>query len=713
MARVSVVVIFLNPGAFIDDAIRSVVGQTYDDWELLLVDDGSSDDGTRIAREWAERLPDRVRYLEHEKHAHRGKNASRNLGLQVAVGEYIAFLDADDRYLPERLARHLAILDRWPQVDAVQSDHVHWHWWRDRRGSAHEAQYRRPAAFLGDAVLRPPDGLRLLFGVPEIFIGICSLTIRREAALELGGFEERFGALFEDQVFLTKIYAHRTVYWLQECLAMYRMHPGGSFAVAVAGARDPQSEYFTMMRRLREWQLDYLEGTGAELAEVPEMLRRLAAYAGDPWNARSLVLRFRVGQALHGLLRWLPTARFYGWLLRRRQMLSEASMLRHHAGISRRRLAERRQQRRTDLAVALDAAGPCRTEAPAAVPAQSAPRVSVIAIFHNEERFLAQAIESVLAQTCVDWELVLVDDGSADGGTAVARAYSERFPARIRYLEHPGHVQLGMSASRNLGLQNARGAYVTFLDGDDVYLPQRLERHVAVLDVMAGIDVVQSDLLHWQSWRGDGSPGRDDYVRPGVCFTDRLVPAPLALWTLVAVPFMSPGVYSLTLRRSVAIALGGFEARFRSLFEDQVFLTKVYAAHAVYVIEDYLVAHRIHPGSAVERARLTAHSATGEWQVARRAFMEWRLQYLRSLPDPSGLLGRVIAEAEAQVRPSGAGFVDRSLARLRAASRQAAESLLPQRVFESLAARRRRLADRQTLAAYAQLCRRAHEAVTR
>lgn len=713
MARVSVVVIFLNPGALIDDAIRSVVGQTYDDWELLLVDDGSSDDGTRIARDWAERLPDRVRYLEHERHAHRGKNASRNLGLHAAVGEYIAFLDADDRYLPDRLAQHLVILDRWPQVDAVQSDHVNWHWWRDGRGNIHEAQCRRPPAFLGDAVLRPPDGLRLLFGVPEFFIGTCSLTIRRKAALELGGFEEHFGALFEDQVFLTKVYAHRTVYWLQQSLAMYRMHPGSSFATAVAGARDPQSQYFTMMRRLREWQLRYLEATGAGLAEVTETLRRLAADAGDLRAARSLILRFRVGQALHGLLRRLPTARVYGLLLRRRQMLSDAGMRRHHAAICRWRLAERRQRRRIDLAVTLDATSLRRTEVLASVPERPEIRVSVITIFHNEERFLAQAIESVLAQTCVEWELLLVDDGSTDGGTAVARAYSERFPARIRYLEHPGHARLGMSASRNLGLQNARGAYVTFLDGDDVYLPQRLERHVAVLDAMPGIDVVQSDLLHWRSWRSDGSPGRDGYVRPSVCFTDRVVPAPLALWTLVAVPFMSPGVYSLTLRRAAAIALGGFEARFRSLFEDQVFLTKVYAAHAVYVIEDYLVAHRIHPGSAVERARLTAHSAKGEWQVAHRTFMEWRLHYLQSLPDPSGLLGRVIAEVEVQMQPSVAGLANRSSARLRAALRRVAESLLPQRVYECAAVYRRRLADRQTLAAYARLCRRAQDAVTR
>ena len=81
----------------------------------------------------------------------------------------------------------------------------------------------------------------------------------------------------------------------------------------------------------------------------------------------------------------------------------------------------------------------------------SAPQVSAIIIFLNEERFLAQAIGSVLEQSHADWELLLIDDGSMDQSTAIARDFAARDPNRIRYFEHAGHVNRGMSAARNLG----------------------------------------------------------------------------------------------------------------------------------------------------------------------------------------------------------------------------------------------------------------------
>ena len=85
-----------------------------------------------------------------------------------------------------------------------------------------------------------------------------------------------------------------------------------------------------------------------------------------------------------------------------------------------------------------------------------APRVSVITIFLDEERFLAEAIASVRAQTFGDWELLLVDDGSRDQSAAIARASVAADPKRIRYLQHPGGVNRGMSA--DAALDSLRGA---------------------------------------------------------------------------------------------------------------------------------------------------------------------------------------------------------------------------------------------------------------
>src|ERR687886_2833620 len=113
---VSNIVIFLDAGRFIQEAIESVFAQTHGTWELLLVDDGSTDDSTQIARRYAARCPEKVRYLEHPGHQNRGKEISRNLGISHAEGEYIAFLDADDVRLPHALEQQVAILNSYPEA---------------------------------------------------------------------------------------------------------------------------------------------------------------------------------------------------------------------------------------------------------------------------------------------------------------------------------------------------------------------------------------------------------------------------------------------------------------------------------------------------------------------------------------------------------------------------------------------------------------------
>src|SRR5206468_1190432 len=102
------------------------------------------------------------------------------------------------------------------------------------------------------------------------------------------------------------------------------------------------------------------------------------------------------------------------------------------------------------------------------------PRVSVITIFYNAAEFLGEAIESVLAQDYCDFELLLVDDGSTDAGSAIAQSFAKSEPGRIRYLHHSGHENRGMSASRNLGIREARGDIIGFIDADDRWRTNKL-----------------------------------------------------------------------------------------------------------------------------------------------------------------------------------------------------------------------------------------------
>jgi glycosyltransferase involved in cell wall biosynthesis len=274
--------------------------------------------------------------------------------------------------------------------------------------------------------------------------------------------------------------------------------------------------------------------------------------------------------------------------------------------------------------------------------APDAPRVSVIIIFLNPLPYLHEAIESVMRQSLDDWELLLVDDGSSDGSTEAAHEYAAAHPGRIRYYEHPGHENLGMSASRNLGLRHARGRYVAFLDGDDVYMPQRLERHVAILDASPQVDMVQSELVLWYSWQPPSQRICDDQWMPFLAATDRVIPPPEGLLMVLAEPMLRTGICNITVRRSVALELA-FEPRFRGLHEDQAFLAKIYLEKTVYVLQEYLAKYRRHPASLVRRMKTSGEFVVGLANTAEQALNDFLRDYVAKLGVRHPLLDEALA----------------------------------------------------------------------
>lgn len=108
----------------------------------------------------------------------------------------------------------------------------------------------------------------------------------------------------------------------------------------------------------------------------------------------------------------------------------------------------------------------------------SMPRVSVVMPVYNTERFVAEAIDSVLAQTFTDFEFIIIDDGSTDGSLAILRMYEER-DARIRVVSRPN---TGNVVAANEGVDLSRGALMARLDADDRIMPELLEQQVARFD---------------------------------------------------------------------------------------------------------------------------------------------------------------------------------------------------------------------------------------
>lgn len=131
-------------------------------------------------------------------------------------------------------------------------------------------------------------------------------------------------------------------------------------------------------------------------------------------------------------------------------------------------------------------------------------KVSIIMGIYNCESTLAEAIDSILAQTYTDWELILCDDGSEDNTLLIAMDYLKQHPDRIRLLQN--HTNLGLNKTLNRCLEQAAGEYIARMDGDDLSLPERLEREAAFLDAHPEYAIISCPMIYFDE-RGDWGKG--------------------------------------------------------------------------------------------------------------------------------------------------------------------------------------------------------------
>lgn len=254
------------------------------------------------------------------------------------------------------------------------------------------------------------------------------------------------------------------------------------------------------------------------------------------------------------------------------------------------------------------------------------PRVSVITIFLDAERFIEEAIDSVLTQDYGDLELILVDDGSTEACASLARAAAQRHAPFVRYVQHEGGKNHGMSASRNLGVSVSQGEFVAFIDADDVWSPSKLREQLIIMRTHPRVDMVCGAVRYWYSWAG----GTDSIIQTGHV-QDRVVEPPeatLALYPLGGAAAPCPS--DLLLRRAAVTAVGGFEEHFtgaNQMYEDQGFLAKLYLRSPIYFSSRVWLNYRQHDDSCVAEV-----TRTGRYHEVRGYFLQWLEGYLARLP---------------------------------------------------------------------------------
>lgn len=187
--RISVVMPLHNRAAVVGRAIESVLGQALADFELIIVDDGSTDDSVAVARSFAD---PRVRIIELGRNF--GANKARNTGVREAQAPLIAFLDSDDAFLPNKLARTVEEFDRREGLDLLIDSFIK----VQPPGSA------RPRVERRNPVTDDRERFRTLLFTRRLWKATPSITVRREAILRAGLFDESLKRL-QDFDFLIRV----------------------------------------------------------------------------------------------------------------------------------------------------------------------------------------------------------------------------------------------------------------------------------------------------------------------------------------------------------------------------------------------------------------------------------------------------------------------------------------------------------------------------
>lgn len=303
MAKVSVIIPSYNAEAFISETVDSALAQTYQDLEIIVVDDGSTDNTRRVLQQYG----DRIRYV-YQRNS--GVSMARNTGIAIATGEYIALLDHDDVFLPEKLEEQVKILDADPDVALVYSDSY-------------------LVDFSGKLLGRMFDGVQPHRGrvLPELFLNnfIPCLTavIRKQVLDKVGLFRPDLHIVEEYELFL-RIAELYPVDFVHAPLAKYRVHETSfSNRDVELGCQESMAVAEECLERNPDLKHALGRKTEQKRANLHYVLGRACILKGKMEEARKQFARSLTGYPYHARsylfwgLTFLPNewaGRVVGWL---------------------------------------------------------------------------------------------------------------------------------------------------------------------------------------------------------------------------------------------------------------------------------------------------------------------------------------------------------------------------------------------------------------
>jgi glycosyltransferase involved in cell wall biosynthesis len=256
---VSIIIPIYNAANYILETLESVLHQKYKDWELLLIDDGSSDSSVEIVQQFVSDHPGRANLLFHANRMNKGSSASRNLGLTLAKGELICFLDADDVWNSNFLDFYVHIFDEYPDISMAYGPFVSWHSQSSNNGNQALDSVQR-LKIRANRVIDAHTLFRLFLADEDAVPSPSGVMFRHSAISKVAGWEEIFQGMYDDQVLYSKLFlCGITIYITDQCLYRYRRHDQSLCFIALK-----ENRIYEARKKYLEWLRQYLLQNGQQ-----------------------------------------------------------------------------------------------------------------------------------------------------------------------------------------------------------------------------------------------------------------------------------------------------------------------------------------------------------------------------------------------------------------------------------------------------------------
>lgn len=383
---VSIIIPVYNGANYMREAIDSALDQTYKNIEVIVVNDGSTDDTEKIAESYG----DKIRYFPKKNG---GVATALNLAIKEAHGEYISWLSHDDVYLPEKIEKQIDFLSNLDDKNSILYCNVRY---IDKNSNpisytSYELKYSHEELNNG------------FFCLLHGYANGCAMLIPRICFDKLGLFDETTRTSNDYEMWL-RLFKKYDVRFVPNILIEYRLHDGQDTNMSPVYQKESSRLWKKIIQELKE-------------NEILSFNNNLFAFYFN------MALQMKESQCIEACEISYQKAKEYFSLTKR--------------------------------------------------------KVSIIMPCFNTEKYLSEAIDSVLRQTFCDFELIIIDDSSTDKSLDIIKAYAEK-DFRIIFSENKN--KKGIAGAMNTGFELANGEYITRMDSDDISLQQRLEKQVSFLD---------------------------------------------------------------------------------------------------------------------------------------------------------------------------------------------------------------------------------------